>query len=287
MMLDAIVDSYLAEHPDETSEHWRIQLHDSVRVLSRHLSAPATVSDLTPDRLNSLLLWLSQCGKSHATRKTRRSALMCVWRYAYESRLTDEPPRCKRVRLPQQTPDAWTVEEVRQLIAAAGAMRGRFRLTRIERAPYMQSLFLSLYSTGLRLGDMLCLTRDAVHPDGHFTIVQSKTRRQVRRYLYPQAVRLLDQTGAADRELCWPLWARREQLFSLIRGIVRDVMPPSRRGTSKWFRRSAGTHYAIEHGEIEASRLLDHRDAATTRGHYLDTSQMPSEPVMGPQYPML
>ena len=258
---------YLTHHPYGVAASTEVQLRCTWRAYLRESRATG-LEAFDCQRVND---WLDDLRENRApdTVRTQRGNLLVVWWWAFREGLIDEPPlRVRRLRPVSRSPQAWTLQEVHQLILAA------------ERDPlrplWWSSLIRTGYDTALRLGDLLRLRRDAVADT--LEIRQGKTGRVV-------AVRLRPETLAVVRRhlghptsspLCWPLWGRREAFYRGFRAVVaRAAIRP---GTFRWLRRSAATQLEREQPG-RGTELLGHASRRTTEAWYLDRSQLGSAPL--------
>ena len=258
---------YLAHHPYGVAASTETQLRCTWRVYLRdsHSSGPEAFDC---QRVND---WLDELRETRApdTVRTQRGNLLVVWWWAYREGLVREPPlRVRRLRPISRSPTAWTVEEVRTLIAAAESYQTRPHWT--------GSLIRAAYDTGLRLGDLLSLRRDQVGPT--LRVTQHKTRRVIHLVLRPETLTAIDRhvAIAPPHILAWPLWGRREAFYRHFNRIVRaaDIRP----GTFRWLRRTAATQLErIEPGR--GTELLGHQSRSTTEAWYIDRGQLGTPPL--------
>lgn len=275
MLLTDLIDRYFLQHGDELSDPYRDQFAFLVSNMKRFFGTAPTTDHLRADLTEAYLQWLRLLGRKADTVRTRRTSIHTLWRFAWEEDLVASPPKLKRLRMPKRiSPIAWTPREVEQFADTCLLLKGRFPKTGIERSWYMRSLALSMYSTGFRLGDMQCVSFSWISHDGSVRVVCSKTGREVVRWFSREALEAIERTEPRNRELIWPLWARRDRLFDLFRRVVR--MANVRQGTSKYLRRAGVTQIAIRYGIEAAQRFADHRSPQTTRQHYIDESQLPT-----------
>ena len=235
--------------------------------------------EFTEELVCGWLAWLRSRGRSPWTVKQRRISLLVLWRSAWLDGLATCLPPLRRQRPLHYAPEAWTVQEVRQLVAAAERLLGCFPRTDISRGLWLGSLVRAGYDSGLRLGDLLRFPARAVG-ESPIQIRQAKTGRCV-------TVRFRPDTAAAiaacladgtPRKLLWPLWGRREALYRLVRRTV--LSSGIRPGTFRWLRRAAAT--ACERQQPGSGTvLLGHASRATTEAWYVDRSQVQVPPLPG------
>lgn len=191
---------------------------------------------------------------SPATVRSKRAGLLALWRAAAEDGMCEHPVRRVRVaRSPRPVVEAWTYEEVAQLLAACTRLRRRHRCG-LPRSVWWDLAVRLAWDSGLRWGDMIALPVAAVRPDGMAAWTQSKTGR-------PVVFRLDAGTMTAMRaslELCprslvvpWP--ATHETFAAQVRLLVRQA--GIRPGTWKWLRRSSATDVELQAAGSGSSHL--------------------------------
>lgn len=253
---------------------------------SKFLGRPAVISDLTRDVVNRWLQLKTEAGCALATIKTRRNAILGLWRYAYEAEIIDhEPKRVRKIRLAYAGVTTWTQEEVTQLIRSSfNGPDGYLGDTGLPKSLYFAAIISVAYDTALRLGDLLSLTPAVIgirNRRGHIRVIESKTGKLKQAILQPYTLRLVQQLIELrpDRELIFPLWCRREQFYRVFRSIVKDA--EIRTGTFRWLRRASITHVEIDHPGY-GQRMAGHSDAITTQRHYTDPNQIAAELISPP-----
>jgi integrase len=172
-------------------------------------------------------------------------------------------------------PTAWTVEDVRALIAAAEALPGCFHGTTRRRAEWWSSLIRAGYDTGLRLADLLALPTASIQ--GQMMVVQHKTGRHVAVSIRPATLAAIDQTLADEpRDLVWPLWCLRQTFYQHFKKLVAEA--GIRPGTFRWLRKTAATQ--VERmNPGRGTELLGHANRSTTETWYIDKSQLSVPPL--------
>jgi len=109
------------------------------------------------------------------TVKTERSVLLQVWRWAYDRGLVDEAPRgIMRFKSRKPPTKAWSVDSLRQLVAATNGRRGRRMRSGADAGEVLLCWVLLAYETGARFGDCWSFSRDHLVGDA-VQWVQGKT----------------------------------------------------------------------------------------------------------------
>jgi integrase len=262
---------------DATVDNWYTA---AIADYHAHLDTEPTLDDLNREAINKWIDARVAAAKlSRATIKTRRGALLCLWRAAVELELLEmEPKRIRRVVVPRANPKAWTPEEVQTLFDYASKYSAdRVLKNSLPSRVFWGSLIAAGYDTALRLGDVLSLERSQIRTDkdgtGVLRLAQQKNGRWVGCRLNVGTMQMIDSLldHAPGREKIWPLWCRREGFYQAFRKLVSDsgISP----GTFRFLRRSSATHVELlQPGR--SSTHCGHADEDVTRKHYLDADQL-------------
>jgi site-specific recombinase XerD len=261
------------------------QIELNVRLLERFAGGPLRTSDLQDDLVNSFLKQLKDDGRSPHTVRSKRAAILSVWREAARRGLAEPPERVRRPKLPDRVIEAYTVAEMRSLVGAARSLRGRFRGLDMRRAVWAESFVLAYWDSALRLSDLLRIERRWIDAAGSVVIVQHKPGRVHRVAFRPETVAAIDRTMAEgpERAVVWPLWGRRDAVYDLFKKI--RSLAGIERGTSKWIRR--GSASAVEAAKPgSAWKHLGHSRPGLDRQAYLDPTicdppPAPAPPIFG------
>jgi integrase len=246
-----------------THYHWVLR---SFERLNGH---PVHISELTGDAVDSWLIRLRDLGRSPWTIKQRKISLLVIWRAAWMEHLAPPLDPVRRLRPLHHSPTAWTLAEVRTLIATAESYP--------VRSAWTATLVRVGYDTGARLGDLLTIRVGQITTN-LLRLVQHKTGRPVCLRLRPQTIQAVaDHTvGQSPTALVWPLWGRREAFYRHFRRVVSSS--GIRPGTFRWLRRTAATQLErVSPGR--GTELLGHASRATTEAWYLDRSQLVEPPL--------
>lgn len=201
--------------------------------------------------------------RAHETVRTQRGNLLTIWHWAYEEGIVDEAPRrIRRLRKAHRSPEAWTVEEVARVIAAAAES---------PEPLWMSSLVRTGYDTALRLGDLLRLRPDELN-GCQIATTANKTKRPLVRQIRPETQRAIERHLEDQQpvERIWPLRGCRDTFFADFRRVCERA---GLNGSFRFLRRSAVT--ACENvREGSGTRLADHTSRSTTQRWYIDPSQL-------------
>lgn len=272
MHLNDLLSSYVGSR--ETSGRYRESL---TRTVKKALSAGvSSVTDLKPEVVNRFLSGLST--PSSTTKANIRRELLTLWRWAYEQRLTNEPPlRVMRIRPAASPPQAWSLPELSRMLACAEqdcTPVGGISDMRI--CDYMPCWILIAYDTGLRFSDLLSLQCKHVR-NGFVMTTAQKTRKPLARPLSPYAAQCVQRLIERSRDGAMFSWflTRRRAIMAMRAFLKRHGFD----GSTKYLRRSCATYIEAERPGA-ASRYLQHSAPHLVPKHYLDESllALPSGP---------
>jgi hypothetical protein len=222
------------------------QLRWAIVSYEKFLKRPPTPADFSRDFVNAWIRSLIEEKKqARSGVKSKRTAMLQLWRHAFEEGLVQEQPRKIRpVNVPRGEVLGWTKEEIEHLWATAYTLAGKLP-NGIERSLFFGAFVPAKYDVGLRLADVLSIERGWIFPDGHVTIVMHKTKECIRRFLQPTTMAAIDATFTAktrNRRLIFPGWGRRD-FFEEFKNLVAAA---GLEGTTKFIRRSSATYAELQ-----------------------------------------
>lgn len=250
------------------------QIRHSVDLLQRWAARPLRLEELTETLLSEFV-------KSLESKLSRRSVInhrancLSVWNAAADAGLCEYPrPRLvRRLKKPKPRPKAWTLEELRRVLAAAESLDG-VTARGIRRCVYFPCLIHVGYETGLRRLDLWRLKRDDVASDGRVSILQHKTGEQQICQLTPQTAERF--FGIPGREpLAWP--SNEKTYYAIWKRLCAAANVPH--GATHCVRRTGATHLHLRDPEA-VQQYLGHA-TPEMRWHYIDRShgaRMPPQP---------
>lgn len=230
---------------------------------------PTMVHELNANLFNKWLRDISDGNLSPATVACRRRHLLALWRAAADVGMAEEPPRRLRpAKVPYVAPRAWTVEEIRAIMAVCVTLR-RTRKGQIPRNVLWTLAVRVAWESGLRLSDLLRLRCDDIEPDGRAVVTQHKTSRPILIQLSEATVSLLAaslKTHPRKYVIPWP--RSRESFRRQFALIVRRANV--RKGTWKWIRRSSASDVEKACPGAGAAHLGHAHGSTIAARHYLD-----------------
>lgn len=242
------------------------------------------VSQINKSIANQFVDWLKSRPITTTTQHTRRRAFVTLWKAAYDAGLCPIYEPCRRIKLIRKSPRAWSIDDVRKLVAVTRTDRTEWAW-RVTAGDYWASLFAAAWDTGLRLGDLLSIERAWIQIDsatgaGLLVMVASKTSKEHLCTLNPCTMQIIQATFEQQpkRRLIWPLRADRREFY---RDTQKRFAAAGLQGTFRFLRRSAVT-WAESQSPGLGTKLAGHRDSRTTRESYLDPLLMPATRVTLP-----
>lgn len=235
------------------------------------------LTDLDDLQVSRFLRWRAVTphrGKvcSPASVRKDMAHLLSLWNGAAKKRLVEQFPDLPRniVRVPHHQPQAYTVDEISRMVCEARRRCGY--IGPVPAAWLWPTLLMSAYYTGERIGSHLEVRWEQVDAERHTITFLSEHRkglgRTITRAITPQLCEWLEKGRRAPGELVWPWLEHRviDSIFPRLRHIceLAGVRPKGFHS----IRKAAGSYVHAAGGN--STDFLTHRDAKTTRDHYLD-----------------
>jgi len=258
-----------------------IELYESsIRLFARHLGHEPTLDDFE-DLVVSRFLQERCRGKGrsgaisrHSVKKDR-TQLCAMWTLAAKKRYQKSDgsivdfPALPPFRTPQKAPQGYLVEEVQALITYARGLRGS--VGDVPAAWFWVTLYLTLWQTAGRIGEVFALTWGDVDIDGRLMRFRAETRkkqtRDVDRPIDDQLAALLamHRGRPGDRVFNWDKKPNTRYLHMQRHcqraGISYHGFHGIRKCAASAFQKAGG----------QAHELLDHHDSGElAKMHYLD-----------------
>jgi integrase len=257
------------------------QLDFAVRSFGKFLKRQPTSEDFQDDTINRFILWLISEGFAHETVRSRRRALLTLWRADADDGLVPPPRKVRRLRPKCVLPRAWTPEQLDAILAQCDKLRGRFRTNRaVERRAFARAYVLTAYESGLRRSDLLRIRRRQIQASGLIVIVQSKTGQVHLSRIRPETIAAIDAMGTAGRETVFGGMVSNRRLCRMFTAIFRAAGMPE--GSMKWLRRSGATHVEMKNPGA-GWRFLGHTSDRIAKVSYIDPTQVGAKPFIPPR----
>jgi integrase len=246
----------------------------TIRSFWKWLGHEPTLADLNDLTLSRFLEYRGSV-RSPYTAEKERSQLVSLWRFAADRCMLAERPCVPPAPLPDRIPEAWSIEQLRDLMKAACATPGK--VGAIPAGIWYPALITVLWETAERIGAiLLCQPADLNPPFLHVRAEYRKGGKRDRAYrLSPVACDLLTRARGSTRLLQWH--CSPEYLWTKYKDVVKRAgLPAGRKCGFHQLRRSAASHYAAGGGD--AAKLLDHSSPRITHRWYLDRRLTDREP---------
>jgi integrase len=236
--------------------------------LARHLGREPSQADLDRDTVNAWLFAELSSGLDANTVHTRRRTLLTLWRDAFEEGWCETAPaRIRKIKLPQKVPNAWTLEQIRQLLATADSLKGHLkRQPLVSRCLFWRAYTLTGYYTGLRLGDLLKLRFDQIGDDGTLVVIQNKTGSPVRCVIEDEGLSAIEGIlRPARARVFGDVMSKKciQESFAIV------VKRAGLRGSTKWLR-SSGASWCEANTPGSAMGFLGHKTHGLAYRHYVN-----------------
>lgn len=275
MPLSDVLAEYLSSR--DVSRGYRDSMQRTVRQAAAYGIKEAR--QLQPANVNGWLADMRERRVSAVTRSNNRRMLLTLWRYCYEQGYVDEPPlKVCRVKVSLPPPRAWSVETLMRLLDAAEKDNRpvTMRYPTLRWRHVLPAWITISFETGLRLGDVLALSKDCFR-NGCVCVTASKTGKFEVKKISPYAQKAVAKLLAASPDGTVFRWAvtRRRALVKWKAWLKEHGIS----GSSKYLRRSSFTYTEIKLPGT-AHRFANHSDPSLVWLHYIDRTLL--APPEGP-----
>ena len=219
--------------------------------------------------------------RSRYTAEKERTQLLAMWRCAADRRLVEFRPTIPASPMPTRIPTAWSVDQLRKLLAAAKVSTGNIGC--VPARVFWPALIQVLWQSAERIGAIMAVKKsDYVRPR---ILVRAEYRKGGKRdklYTFTEPVcdllDILAKSGQGEHLFAWT--KSKEYMWPVFGELVeRAGIPGGKRAKFHQLRRSAATHYAAGGGD--AVSLLDHSSPRITKAYldprYVDTGPQPCD----------
>lgn len=218
------------------------------------------------------LCWRSTKVKVH-TQEKERNQLCALWRYCFIHKIDSVIllPDLKPLTLPERTPNAWTIDEIKVILATAGNLNPRYAGTTygIPLETFFPLLIELLWVTAERVGAIIATDRCDLRSDSLIVRAENRKGGQKERH-YRLPVDLADRLHDLPmNQKLFPWERNRLQLWTWMKRIIqRSGVGHRDRCSFHQIRRSSASHYVAAGGS--ATELLGHSDPKIAVKHYID-----------------
>ncbi|MGE4136390.1 MAG: tyrosine-type recombinase/integrase [Pirellulales bacterium] len=259
------------------------QLEYALASFGKFLKVEPTAAHFSDDNVNRYLLWLAGEGFAHDTIKSRRRALLTLWRSLVEDDRAAPPRKVRRLAPRTYIPRAWTPDQIAAILGECEALSGTFRRRPdIQRRDYAVAICRTFYESGFRRSDVLRIRRPQIQPSGLIVLVQSKTGVPHKARIRPQTIEAIDRMGTSGRETVFGGVVCTRWLSDFLKGVFQRA--GIEEGSLKWFRRSGCTHVERERPD-EGWKFLGHTTPRVAKQSYIDPTQLDTGAIMPPDPP--
>ncbi len=220
----------------------------------------AEVSAALPDWLRYLLAR----GYAAATVNDRRARVLTLLWDAADQGQCPPPRKPRKIRQPRDPPEAWTVEQVSELLWTAQHWPGS--VGEVPASLWWDALFAATYWTGTRIGAL----RQCAKTDYHDGLLRIRGRSQKNRHgqVFPlpaHGAEKIERIISYPGTKLWPWPFHSRYLWTVARRIIERAGLSAPKTGRSLFHRLRRTHvsYAAVHSLALAQRAAGHASPAT------------------------
>lgn len=204
--------------------------------------------------------------------------IMTLWRFAHERGEAPPPLRkVPRLRTAHHSPDAWTRDELRQLLDT---------VEQDSRQDYWRSLVYTVLDTSLRISSVRRVRPDEIRLGDNLLLARAMPARKQHRdqwfRLAPQVVEAIARVWRPGAAKVWT--GSRQWQFYHFKKIVKASGVPYKSDQSRQLfhklRRTAITLTVATQGLAAAAEKAGHASTRMTLRFYVDPSQSPSPSIL-------
>ena len=219
----------------------------------RWAGGPIPLQELDTQSISAWLRDYAETVRPYTVR-SKKAQVLSLWRAAADEGLCEPPGRrIRSVRCAKPVVEAWTLDEVEQLLSACKKLQ-RWHKCGLRRSVWWDLAIRFAWDSGVRWGDQFSFPVASIRPDGFASWTQSKTGRVVTFRLSEATMEALRASlVACPRQLACPWPASRETfLDQLDRLVLKAAIRP---GTWKWLRRSSSTDCELQEQGAATAQL--------------------------------
>ncbi|KKK52807.1 hypothetical protein LCGC14_3101200, partial [marine sediment metagenome] len=201
------------------------QMAMAIRLFDRWAGRSIATEELDdPLLLRFLSDYLSQ-GHSPATVNAKRRFLLALWREAHRrGHCPRMPTHIPRLKEHLQLPQAWRVDEIERILAAARLAPGT--IAEVPACRWWPSIVLACFDSGARIGAIRQVQSDDIRLADRGMVLRAQTQKDRRARwcsLHDQTIAACAAIYADSRELMWPWPHTREWLDQSFKRILSQA----------------------------------------------------------------
>lgn len=255
------------------SESAADQYRIAIRQLNRYCKQPVKLSDLSSSLVIQFMKWLKSLGRSERTANNKRQAILTLWRHAADiNKLIPGPPRIPKLEEPKRIVQAWTVDQLAELLCAAEHAEPICGQSGPWDKRHWRALILTIYDTSHRIGALLDATRDAVDfASGSILLRAEWTKQKADTWhaLHADTLGAIAGMPSSKSPLLFPFPLRRRAIWPAFRAILKAAkLRATRKDLFHKLRRTSFTYVFALLGEQAALEQAGH--ATNMTASYLD-----------------
>ncbi|MCA9010506.1 MAG: site-specific integrase [Planctomycetaceae bacterium] len=255
------------------------QLRYSIVRFGKCLGRNPMLTDLNEEAVTGFLNWmLNVSGLSVATTNSARGHMVSLWRYANRRKLIDTLPDIDKLKEYRALPEAWTMEQLGMIVAAARKQITPKTGMLYPPGLYFPALILTAYDTGLRIRALRGIQRTGWKPER----LEITAEAEVMKHRVSQTFQVSEETRDAIENMLKNAKSEHESplLFpwphssTALNGAYRKILErcglyTSGKDSFHKLRRTSATHLTAAVGIEAASRHLGHSGIEMTK-RYVD-----------------
>lgn len=281
--LSELLEVYFRENPRIRHEHSKNHYRWAISDLAEYLGREPLVSDLSVERIAGLMVWLRD-GRRRLTPagvNGRRHRLGALWRWCASRGWILPPTYIPLAVEPQKIPQAWTVDELKQLFWAASRCPGSY--DGISLRVWWPAFLGIMWDSGERTTAVMSLEWRHLRSDGVLHVpaqIRKGQRRDMVYRLHSDTLLTLAVVKAAryrgpDSQI-FGTGHYSKFYYKYDRLLKLAGLPTGRLNGPHKLRRSFATYIKLLGGDATAA--LGHSSDAVTRRSYLDPTICESAP---------
>ena len=272
MLLQDFFESHYLAHNPSTSPKTIVLYRNTFRLFGQWLGRRPVIADLDNVTVGKYLADLYRSPRRPATVNKERAQLLAVWRMAHTLGMVRLGPLIKKLKEPESTPTALSIDDLKQLRLSFDRLEGS--TSRMPNKSIIAACFDLQYTTAERIGAVLQLRWD----DVDFTNRSVTFRAEVRKCGTRGIVRTVPAFALRSVEALRP-WNSSDEIFPGMYGTTKIHLLYNRlfkragvsrpKGKSSHLLRSTHATYLNLAGG-NATESLGHSSPDVTRKSYLD-----------------